>query len=111
MSKKTEIYVKSLKSTILDQSGDVDLSLYEADGLYSPVKMYESMSDEQKKTLLWIIRQTQIDTISEVFGVIDGSSTLIGCDFETDMLIDGENTERLLQDLFLEHIQETEAGY
>lgn len=111
MSDKTEEFVKAVTATIVDDSNDIDISAYEMEGLYSPAALFNNMTDDEKKTMLWIIRQTQIDTISEMFGIIDGSSTLNDCDSDVDMFIDGNDTNQLLQDLYLEHVQETELGY
>lgn len=47
-----------------------------------------------------------IDTISSVFGIFDGSSTLSGGNFEFEVKINGVDTENELQDSFLEYIEE-----
>lgn len=65
---------------------------------------YDSLTDENKDTLMTIIEQTMIDTISNVLGVIDGSSTLKDCLFELKLLLDSIDTEGELQDSFLEFI-------
>lgn len=52
-----------------------------------------------------IIEQTMIDTISNMLGVIDGSSTLKDCSFELKLLLDSIDTEGELQDSFLEFIE------
>ena len=52
-----------------------------------------------------IIEQTMIDTISNMLGVIDGSSTLKNCLLEPELLLDSKYTEGELQDIFLEFIE------
>ena len=47
-----------------------------------------------------------IDTISSVFGILDGSSTLSGGDFEFEVRINGISTEDDLQDTFLGFVEE-----
>ena len=47
-----------------------------------------------------------IDTTSNMLGIIDGSSTLIGRSIEPNLLLDSIDTEGELQDCFLEYIDE-----
>lgn len=54
-----------------------------------------------------IIKQTIIDTVSGVFGVLDGSSTLSGGEFEFEVKINGISTEESLQDTFLGYIEDS----
>ena len=42
-----------------------------------------------------------IDTVSHVFGILDGSSTLSGGNLEIEIKINGKSTENELQDTFL----------
>lgn len=52
-----------------------------------------------------IIKQIMIDTISGVFGALDGSSTLIGGELECEVKINGVITENELQDIFLDFVE------
>lgn len=62
--------------------------------------------DELKKDIFFIIlKQIIIDTISNLFGLLDGSSELIDEDYTVSVLIDGI-VEDSLQDEFLEFIEE-----
>ena len=54
------------------------------------------------------MQQTMIDTISNMLGIIDGSSTLSGCDAEPKLYLDDADTDGDLQDLFLEYVEEIE---
>ena len=47
-----------------------------------------------------------IDTISSVFGILDGSSTLGDGKWEFDVKINGVDIEDELQDTFLEYVEE-----
>lgn len=53
-----------------------------------------------------IIEQTMIDTISNMLGIIDGSSTLKNCSLESKLLLDNEDTNGELQGEFLEYMEE-----
>lgn len=51
-----------------------------------------------------------IDTISNMLGVIDGSSTLKDCSLEPKLLLDSIDTDGELQDSFLEFIEERDSN-
>ncbi|OCA83659.1 transposase [Bacillus sp. FJAT-27986] len=68
--------------------------------------LYSSLSEENKKTLMKIIKQTMIDTISNVLGVIDGNSTLDNFSKELTLYIEEMENNDDLQDLFLEFIED-----
>lgn len=63
------------------------------------------MTEENKAVLLRIIEQTMIDTISNMLGIIDGSSTLQNCSLEPKLFLDSYDTEGELQE-FLAYIEE-----
>ena len=47
-----------------------------------------------------------VDTISSIFGILDGSSTISEEVFDFDVTINGVSTENELQDTFLEYVEE-----
>ena len=49
-----------------------------------------------------------IDTVSNIFGIIDGSSTLNECNIQPKLLLNNIDTDGELQDIFLEYIEEIE---
>ncbi|WP_399628945.1 transposase [Sporosarcina sp. SG10008] len=108
-----EIFVKSLYESIAEENLQLYKNLYETtnvtpkidDYWKNAIGFYDSLTDENKDTLMTIIEQTMIDTISNVLGVIDGSSTLKDCLFEPKLLLDSIDTEGELQDSFLEFIE------
>lgn len=69
------------------------------------LELYSDLSDEQKKFFFEILRVIMIDTISGVFGIFDGSSTLNDGNMDVHITINGEDTEEELQDCFLEYIE------
>mgnify|MGYP004545761317 CR=1 FL=1 len=69
-------------------------------------QLYVTLDQKQKEIYYEIIRQVMIDTISSVFGILDGSSTLSGGDFEFEVRINGISTEDELQDTFLGFVEE-----
>ncbi len=109
-----DIFVKSLYETIVKENLQLYKDLYETTNVNSKtddywkkaIGFYDSLTDENKITLMKIIEQTMIDTISNMLGVIDGSSTLKDCSLEPKLLLDSIDTDGELQDSFLEFIEE-----
>ena len=66
--------------------------------------LFESLSTANQETLLRIMRQVSVDTVSYLFGVLDGSSS-VGGNFEDFDLMHRKSSAKIsgdLQDLFLE---------
>ena len=113
-----DIFVKSLYESIVQENLQLYKDLYETTNVTSKtdeywkksIGLYDNLTDENKDTLMKIIEQTIIDTISNMLGVIDGSSTLNDCSLEPKLLLDSTDTEGELQDLFLEFIEERDSN-
>lgn len=109
-----ENFVKSIYKTLIEDGKDIYKDLYEntkvsertVDYWKNALELYHSFDDKQKDVFMNIVKQTMIDTISSVFGVLDGSSTLSGEDFEFEVRINGISTEDELQDTFLGFVEE-----
>ena len=69
-------------------------------------KTADQLTSEEKEKMLKFAELIMIDTISSVFGILDGSSTLSGGDFEFEVRINGISTEDELQDTFLGFVEE-----
>lgn len=76
--------------------------------------LYRGLPARQRKVVLEIMRQVQVDTVSELFGIFDGTSPLAGRSENFELLHKkGKSRVRLngdLQDLFLEKIQRLEES-
>lgn len=57
-----------------------------------------------------IIEQTIMDDVSHVCGIVDGTSTLTNCDIEPKLLLDSEEIDEFLQEMFLAHIEEEDLN-
>lgn len=109
-----DIFVKSLYESIIKENQQLYKDLYETTNVTAKtddywkkaIGFYDRLTDEDKVIVMRIIEQTMIDTILNMLGVIDGSSTLKGCSLEPKLLLDAIDTEGELQDLFLEFIEE-----
>lgn len=69
---------------------------------------YDTLSSPQKEVFFHVIKQTMIDTVSKVFGVLDGSSNLDGTTYECDVFVDSVDMDHDLQDYFLSYVEEAE---
>lgn len=113
-----ELFVKSLYDSIIKENLQLYKDLYETTKVTPDIDeywkksldLYHGLSDEQKAVLMKVIEQTMIDTISNVLGVIDGSSTLENGPSEIKLLIDSKETDGDLQGNFLEFIEEIDTN-
>lgn len=110
-----EIFIKSLYETIIkdkelyrDQLEHSNIDKVEEEYLKQVLEIYNNASEEKKDALIDFIGLVITDTVSDMLGIIDGSSTLNGCDAEPKLYLDDVDTDGELQDLFLEYIEEME---
>ena len=76
------------------------------------ISLYESLDNNQKEVFFSIIRQTAIDTVSNVLGVIDGSTYLEEMDGELNLLSGtGVKLNGELQGFFLEQEEIESYGH
>lgn len=113
MSEKTESFVKAVYETVVQDALSGYKEMYEEEvsasdtNLYShAIHMYQQMDAEQQKLMIHLIEVVMVDTVSHVFGVIDGSSPLIDSDMGATVLLDDVDTEGDLQDSFIGYLQE-----
>ena|SRR5690349_12546215 len=104
-------FVKSVMTTVVDDGVESYRQIFARPGVVTDpywkrvLDLYRSLPRRQRKVILEIMRQVQVDTVSHLFGILDGSSGL-------DARVDGfeliaktrKRKVRLngdLQDLFL----------
>lgn len=94
IQKDHEIYEE-----ILNTKEDVKDSIWK-----ESIAIYRGLSDNQKKSFLILLRLMQVNTLSHIFGILDGSSYLSG-EKEIFLLLEKKSNNILngdLQDIFLE---------
>lgn len=109
-----EEFIKRIYNTIVIENIEIYKNQFETSiqsdniGDYTRkcLEMYAMLSEEQKQLMLEILKNVIIDTTSNVFGILDGSSTLNGGDMDIKVEINGQDSEDELQDTFLEFIEE-----
>nr|WP_214818191.1 transposase [Exiguobacterium sp. s59] len=116
MTEKNSEFVKSIYETVIKESLAELKETYRTSEITSNMEeywrqalgLYQGSDNEGQETLLKIMEQTMIDTVSHMLGIIDGSSTLNDSELEPILLLDSQDTENELQDTFLEFIEENE---
>ena len=112
-----DVFVKALYETIIEDGEKLYKKLYEnttqeecrVDYWKEALGLYHMLDEHQKNVLMKIVKQTMIDTVSGVFGVLDGVVTLSDCDFKCKVEINGIDTENELQDTFLAFVEENKV--
>lgn len=70
-------------------------------------RFYDTLTEKEKIVFFKIVELILIDTVSHVFGILDGVCGLAdGGDFEASVVINGEDMEHELQDSFLAYVEE-----
>ena len=69
---------------------------------------YSSLTDEQRNSFLVAMRQTYIDSVSEILGILDGSTTLNDWKGDWTLLFGEHKLNGMLQDYFLEAVELSE---
>ena len=105
-------FIKAVMSTVVDDGIASYKTTFAHPGVVTDpywkrvLELYRSLPRGQRKVILDIMRQVQVDTLSEIFGIFDGTSSLSGR-FETFELLHKAGRRRVrlngdLQDLLLE---------
>ena len=113
---KNEEFVRALYDTIIKEGLEESKEMYETTEITpdmstfwrEALSLYQNSDVEGKETLLRIMEQTMIDTISLMLGVIEGSSTLDGTEIESKVFLDSQDTENELQGEFLVFMEEND---
>lgn len=119
MSSQNEVFVKAIYRTIIEGNLASYKEMYEERLDHAKLgkseidvywekqdEFYNKLNSEQKEVLMLMMKQTMIDTILHVFGIIDGSSGLVDAEVEPTLLLDSIDSEGDLQDLFLAYIED-----
>ena len=105
-------FITQVRSVVVQQNTAMDKGLFASttpEGASDPywkrsLTLHGSLSEADRVVLFEIMRQVRVDTVSEIFGILDGSSPLDG-PRENFVLVSQSDNRKLngnLQDLFLE---------
>ena len=110
-----EELIKNIYMTVIEDGITQYKDMYESEGVSEPTtdygkcvsELYHLFNEKQKDMFMVILKQIMIDTISHVFGLLDGCTSLYGGGYvEAEIKINGLSTEEELQDTFLRFIEE-----
>ncbi|WP_299899346.1 hypothetical protein [uncultured Aquimarina sp.] len=93
-----EIYKNLFNTTNKDSTRD----LYWKEVL----TFYQGLDESKRQVLFKIIKQIQIDTISNIFGILDGNSMLEGQLDDFDLEYNGQRLNDDLQSMLIEITEE-----
>lgn len=103
-------FVESLRKSIIEDNLNYYVNTFK-DSKTEEVKdpcwtkaitLFQSLNDEKKEVFFSIIRQVQSDTVSNVLGILDGSTYLNDGGTTFELIADEDKINGDLQDLFLE---------
>lgn len=100
-----------LKAAIIDENTVIYRDLYEStktavDPYWTrALALYGSLDAEQRSVFMEVIRQTAIDSVSNVLAVIDGVTQLHGQNGDIRFICGDEELNGELQDRFLEQFE------
>ena len=88
-----------------DMLQNCEVTKYSTEYWKDAIALYSSLTEKEKSILLRIVRQTSVDAISSVLGIMDNTTFLQNGSFECKLYINKINTEFELQDTFLELVE------
>jgi hypothetical protein len=71
----------------------------------SALNLFNGLSKENKKVFFEIIQNTISETVADVLGIVDGNINP-NTELELQLLLNDENTDGILQDLFIMNYME-----
>jgi hypothetical protein len=105
-------FISQIRATVVQQNAVIYKGLFEStrpEAARDPywkraLTLHRSLSESDRAVLMEIIRQVTTDTVSNLFAILDGVSTLEGAreDFVLTSKSDNRKLNGNLQDLFLE---------
>jgi len=107
----TNEFVAQVKAAIIEDNTVIYRDLFEntrtaTDPYWArALALYGALDSSQRIVFMEIIRQTAIDTVSNVFALIDEGGRLPGQDGDVRFICRGEDLSGELQDRFLEQFE------
>ncbi|WP_430906563.1 hypothetical protein [Maribacter sp. 2-571] len=107
---KPEEFVNSIKELVINENLNIYKDLFETTNVDDVTDLYwknalsffRLLSDSQKSVFYQILRQVEVDTVSNIFAVLDGVTFLEGQERDFILEYEGKKVNVDLQDIFLE---------
>ncbi|REJ64951.1 MAG: transposase [Planctomycetota bacterium] len=109
---KTEEFVAQVRQSVVEENTGIYRDLFEnttsATDPYwiRALGLYKALDDEQKEVLFEIVRQVTVDSVSNVFAIVDGVTELDGQDGSVRLQCGPDELSGELQDRFLEQFED-----
>jgi len=107
-----EEFVSQVRQAVVDENTGIYRDLFEnTETATDPywiraISLYASLRPDQRDIFFAIVRQVIIDTISNVFAIVDGVRQLDGEDGDIRMACGADELSGELQDRFLEQFED-----
>jgi hypothetical protein len=104
-------FTAQIKASIIEENTAIYRDLFEntktATDPYwiRALALYNALDADQRSVFMEVIRQTAIDSVSNVFAIADGVTQLEGQDGDIRFSCGGHELSGDLQDRFLEHFE------
>lgn len=108
---KADEFVAQIKKSIIEENTDIYHDLFEnTQSATDPywdraLGLYNSLSEHQRLVFFEIVRQTAIDSVSNVFAVVDGVTQIEGQDADIRLFCGADELSGQLQDHFLKQFE------
>lgn len=107
---KPEEFVRNINQAIIDDNINIYKDLFATTDINTvtdkywkeALSLYNDLGSHQKEVLFKIIRQVQVDSLSNIFGILDGRAFIEGQSKDFELIYDGKQLNNDLQDIFLE---------
>jgi hypothetical protein len=108
---KPDIFTAQIKKSIIEENTDIYRDLFNntksATDPYwiRALALYNALDENQRNVFIEVVRQTAIDSVSNVFAVVDGVTQLEGQDGDIRFSCGDDELTGELQDRFLEQFE------
>ncbi len=106
-----ETFSAQIKAAVIDENAEIYRDLFEnTETATDPywiraLALYKGLNENQRVVFLEVVRQIAIDSVSNIFAVIDGVTQLHGQDGAISFRLGDEELSGELQERFLEQFE------
>ncbi|MFM7516706.1 MAG: hypothetical protein ACKO3V_07170 [Pirellula sp.] len=108
---KADVFTAQIKKAIIEENTGIYRDLFDNTKSASDpywiraLALYNALDESQRNVFIEVLRQTAIDSISNVFAVVDGVTQLEGQDGDIRFSCGDDDLTGELQDRFLEQFE------
>ena len=108
---KADVFTAQIKKAIIEENTGIYRDLFDnTKSAIDPywvraLELYNALDENQRNVFIEVVRQTAIDSVSNVFAVVDGVTQLDGQDGDIRFSCGDDELTGELQDRFLEQFE------